>query len=230
MTDLNSFRCAFAAAALALALATDRPLPGEESGIKVDKEKKTVSVPCSIAPRKLADLSEVYPLEVIGTRDKLDDGKRAQKAHETVVLIAAKPSDVHKALEELGLKSGKPAKGENATAEGPEVEVFLELAREGGTDRQPIEKLIVDRKTGKPMPKLKWRFTGSVISQPDPDKPDKVYGADHTGTLIAIFPVTDETVLQTNLTMKEEKLIKLETNKKLLPAEGVKATLVIVAK
>ncbi len=42
--------------------------------------------------------------------------------------------------------------------------------------------------------------------------------------------MTDETVLQTGLTMKEEKLIKLETNKKLLPAEGSDVTLVIVAK
>jgi hypothetical protein len=199
--------------------------------IKVDKEKKSVSVPCKVAPRKLPDLSEVYPLEVICTLAKGADGKRAQKAHETVVVSEVKPSDIAKALESLGLKPGKPAKGEDAKAEGPEVEVFVETKnKDGETERQPIEKLIVDRKTKKAMPKLKWLFTGSVMSQPDPDKPDKVYGADFTGTLIAIFPVTDETVLQTNLTMKEEKLIKLETNTKLLPAEGMDVTLVIVAK
>jgi hypothetical protein len=198
--------------------------------VKVDKEKKTVSIPCKVAPRKLPDLSEVYPLEVICTLGKGADGKRAQKSHETVVLSDVKPSEVAKALESLGLKPGKPAKGEEAKAEGPEVEVFIDITKDGSTDRQPIEKLIVDRKTGKAMPKLKWHFTGSVMSQPDPDKPEKVYGADHTGTLIAIFPVTDETVIQTGLTMKQEKLIKLETNKKLLPAEGTDVTLVIVAK
>ena len=32
-----------------------------------------------------------------------------------------------------------------------------------------------------------------------PTKPDKVYGADVSGTLISIFPVTDETVFQTHV-------------------------------
>ena len=92
------------------------------------------------------------------------------------------------------------------------------------SDRQPVE---VDRRTKKAMPKVQWRFTGSVLSQPDPNREDKVYGADLTGTLIAIFPVTDQTVLQTNLTMKEEKYVKLETNTKLLPKEGTPVKLVI---
>ena len=226
--ELNSaaFRCL---AAVSLLTAWLLNATGADA-IKVDKEKKSVSIPCKVAPRKLPDLSEVYPLEVICTLGKAADGKRAQKSHETVVVSDVKPSEVAKALEGLGLKPGKPAKGEGAKADGPEVEVFIETTKDGATDRQPIEKLIVDRKTGKAMPKLKWHFTGSVMTQPDPDKPEKVYGADHTGTLIAIFPVTDETVIQTGLTMKEEKLIKLETNKKLLPAEGTDVTLVIVAK
>jgi hypothetical protein len=65
------------------------------------------------------------------------------------------------------------------------------------------------------------------MSKPDPNKEEKVYGADLTGTLIAIFPVTDQTVLQTNLTMKEEKYVKLETNKKLLPKEGTPVRLIL---
>jgi hypothetical protein len=54
-----------------------------------------------------------------------------------------------------------------------------------------------------------------------------VYGADLSGTLIAIFPVTKETVLQTNLTLKEEKYLKLETDKNVLPKEGAAVKLVI---
>ena len=34
------------------------------------------------------------------------------------------------------------------------------------------------------MPKVKWRFTGSVLTKPSPDKDEVVYGADLTGTLI----------------------------------------------
>ena len=192
--------------------------------IQVDKEKKTVTIACKIAPRKLPNLSEIYPIEVIAALP----APKGQKAHETVVTFDAKPSDIHKALESLGLKPGKPAKGEGATAAGPEVKIFLDLPGAGGLNRRlPIEKALVDRKTAKTMPPLKWIFTGSIAKQPDPNKPETVYGADTSGTLIAIFPVTDETVFQTNLTMKEEPLIKLDTNAKVLPEIGTDVQLVI---
>jgi hypothetical protein len=54
-----------------------------------------------------------------------------------------------------------------------------------------------------------------------------VYAADLSGTLIAIFPVTNETVFQSSLTMADEPSLKLETDKTLLPAEGTAVTLVI---
>ena len=201
-----------------------QPLMAQEkpAAIQVDKEKKTVTIACKIAPRKLPNLAEVYPIEVIAAAPK------GQKAHETVVTFEAKPSDIHKALESLGLKPGKPAKGEGAAAEGPEVKIFLDLPGAGGiSKRLPIEKALVDRKTAKTMPPLKWIFTGSISKQLDPNKPESVYGADNTGTLIAIFPVTDETVFQTNLTMKDEPLIKLDTNVKSLPEIGTDVSLVI---
>ena len=202
------------------ATAQDKPA----DAIKIDKEKKTVTIACKIALRKLPNLSEIYPIEVIASLP----APKGQKAHETVVTFDAKPSDIHKALESLGLKPGKPAKGEGAAAEGPEVKIFLELPGAGGlTKRLPIEKALVDRKTAKAMPPLKWIFTGSISKQLDPNKPEKAYGADTTGTLIAVFPVTDETVFQTSLTMKDEPLIKLETNTKVLPEIGTDVLLVI---
>jgi hypothetical protein len=48
-----------------------------------------------------------------------------------------------------------------------------------------------------------------------------------TGTMISIFPVTDRTVFQSNLTMAEEKYLKLETKKDKLPKEGTPLKLVI---
>ena len=68
------------------------------------------------------------------------------------------------------------------------------------------------------------------MRQPDPDKPAKVYGADLTGTLITMYPVTDETVFQTDLTMKEESLLKLDTNKNVLPEPGTAVSLRIEIK
>ncbi|HEV8290757.1 MAG TPA: YdjY domain-containing protein [Tepidisphaeraceae bacterium] len=200
-------------------LAADAP-----AGIVVDPAKKSVTIPAKVAPRKLAALTEIYPVEVIAC---WPTEKKGEKAHETVVVFDVKPSEVHKALESFGLKPGKPAMGEGDKAEGPEVMVFLELP---DGKKVPIEKTLLDKKTGKPMPKLKWYFTGSVMTQPNPEKDEKVYGADMTGTLVGIFPVTNQVVIQTNLTMKDEPLLKLETDKKLLPPEGTAVKLIIEAK
>ncbi|HTU92619.1 MAG TPA: YdjY domain-containing protein [Gemmataceae bacterium] len=202
-----------------------------KTGIVVDKDKRTVTIDAKIAPRIINDPrykredGKPYPIEVIACYPF----PKGQKAHETVVTIDVKPSEVHKALERLGLKAGKPAIGESKeAAQGPEVKIYLEVpAEEGKRKRLPIERVLIDPKTNKTMPKVQWRFTGSGMKQPDPDKDEKVYGADLTGTLISIFPVTNETVFQTNLTMKEEKYVKLETNAKLLPKVGTTVKLIL---
>ncbi len=199
----------------------------QDKPLVVDKEKKTLAIACTVAPRKLPKYKEIYPLEVVATYPD----PKGQKAHETVVCFTdVKPSEVHKALEQLGLKPGKPAKGEAAVAQGPEVKVFLELpGPDGKPQRVPIERTMVDKKTGKPMPMLKWHFTGSVMKELDPEKDEKTYAADASGTLICIFPVTDETVIQANLKFKDQELLRLETNKDLLPKEGTPVKLVIEA-
>jgi hypothetical protein len=204
--------------------AADKDKP---SGVVVDKDKRTVTLNAKIAPRKINDekfKGVIYPIEVIACWPY----PKGQKAHETVVSLDVKPSDVHKALADLGLKPGKPARKEGETPEGPKVNIYLELlGTDGEPKRVPIEKALIDSRSGKPMPKVEWRFTGSVMSKPDPNKHETVYGADLTGTLIAIFPVTDQTVFQTNLTLKEEKYVKLETDKKVLPAEGTAVKLIL---
>ena len=199
--------------------------PAAAPGVEVDKQKKTVTIPAKVAPRKVPDprYTEIYPIEVIATAPF----PKGQKAHETVVTVDVTPSDVHKALESLGLKAGKPAVGEEAEAEGPELKLSLTLP---GGKSVPIERTLVDKKTGKTMPPLKWRFTGSAMKQLDPNKPDQVYGADQSNNLITVFPVTADVVIQSNLTLKEASLIKMETNKTVLPPEGTDVKLVITAK
>jgi hypothetical protein len=196
--------------------------------VVIDRDKKTVTVPCSIAPRKLPNLNEIYPIEVIACYP----APQGQKAHETVVVFRdVKPGDVHRALDLLGLKPGRPARGEDQQAEGPEVKLYLEFTDNSGkVQRVDMAKTMVYRDSGKPIPALKWHFTGSIVKQPDPEKDDRVYAADLTGTLVALFPVTDETVIQSHLTMKDEPVFKLETDKKLLPKEGAAAKLIIEAK
>ena len=221
---------ALAAAVCACAFGSAADDPPAGGGVVVDKDKRTVVIDAKIAPRKIDDPRYQkpdglpYPLEVVACWGF----PKGQKAHETAVTIDCKPSDVHKAVESLGLKAGKPENGGDKEPQGPEVSIFLEFQNEDKeTKRVPIEKTMVSVTTGKAMPKVKWRFTGSAMVQPDPNKDEKVYGADTTGTLIAIFPVTDLTVFQTNLTFKDEKYVKLETDKKLVPKEGTPVKVVI---
>jgi len=196
------------------------------AGVTVDEAKRLVVIDAKVAPRKLEHLKgEVYPIELIAGWPH----PKGKKAHEIVVSMDANPSEVHKALEKLGLKPGKPAKGEDAKGEGPVVNVFIEVPDgAGGTKRLPMEKVLLDPKTRKPPPKMTFLFTGSVMSPADPSKPEvKSYGADLTGSLITLFPVTDEVVIQTTWTMKEEKFLKLEVNTDLLPKEGTPVKLLI---
>ncbi|MBY0229441.1 MAG: YdjY domain-containing protein [Gemmataceae bacterium] len=192
----------------------------------VDKEKRTIIVPAKVAPRKLDDPAykgETYPVEVVATFPH----PKGKKAHETVLTFDAKPSEIHKALVDLGLKPGTPAKTADDTQSGPEVKLFIEKVPGKPGSRVAVEKCLTDRKSGKPMPKVKWLFTGSAMSKPDPDKPE-VYGADASGTLAAVFPVTAETVFQSSLSLKDEKYVKLEVVPDALPKVGTAVNLVIV--
>jgi hypothetical protein len=221
---------ALASAVCVAAFAPADEPPPAGNGIVVDKDKRTVTVDAKVAPRKIDDPRYQkadglpYPLEVVACWGF----PKGQKAHETVVTMDCKPSEVHKAVESLGLKAGKPENGGEKEPQGPEVNIFLEFQNDDKeTKRVPIEKTMVSISTGKPLGKLKWRFTGSAMVQPDPGKDEKAYGADTTGTLICIFPVTDLTVFQTNLTFKDEKFVKLETDPKVVPAIGKPVKLVI---
>jgi hypothetical protein len=210
-----------------LALADDK-LP---DAIKVDKEKKTVTIDAKVAPRKV--LEEVYPIEVIACwaykKDPKPGDRAGKKAHETVVTIDVLPSEVAKAMEQLGAKAGKPGYGEDTAAEGPEVNIYIDVPQDGGTaKRLSLDKVLSDPKTKKPMPKgVKFRFTGSGPRKAAGDEKEVPFGADVSGSLIYIFPVDVETVFQSTLSMKDEKFLKLEVNKDVLPKEGDPVKLVI---
>jgi hypothetical protein len=214
---------------LAFFLVAHRTAPAQNPGpgLTVDKAKNTVTIDAVIAPRKLEHLKEVYPIEVIACWAH----PKGKKAHETIVNFDVSPSKVHKALEELGAKAGAPVMGDTtAVATGAELKIYLEVPTDvaGETRKLTMDKCLLDTKTGKAFPKnVKWLFTGSKMIQTDPNKPDKIYGADDKGTLIVIFPVSDETVVQSNLEMKLEKFMKLDTNTKSLPKTGTPVKLVL---
>jgi len=64
------------------------------------------------------------------------------------------------------------------------------------------------------------------MSKPAADQKEEVYGADLTGTLIAIFPVTNETVLQTSLKFDDQHFLDLQPDQK-LPKVGTPVKLIL---
>lgn len=225
----NGFLCALGVAFVFLVTCFRPASAAEPAGLVVDKEKKTITIDAKVAPRKLPNLEKTYPIEVIACFA----APKGEKAHETVVTIEVAPSEVHKALESLGLKPGKPADNQaGKPSEGPELMVYLQFERAGGgMKKTPVSQLLLDIKTGKPLGKaVKFRFTGSDMVVKDPNKPDeKMYGADKSGTLVAVFPVTASTVLQSTMKFEDEKYVKLETDKKQLPKEGAPVKLILEA-
>jgi hypothetical protein len=224
------------ALALGLGLVVQTSIAQEKKdgagGVTVDVNRRAVIIDAKVAPRKLPNLDKVYPIELVAGWG----APKGKKAHEIVVAIDANPSEVHKGLEKLGLKPGNPAKGgppkDGALfpkAEGPVVYVYFEVPDgAGGARKVALEKVLMDPSTKKPPPKMTFVFTGSALTVPDPNRPDdKKYGADLTGSLICLFPVTDEVVLQTMWTMKEEKYLKFDVNPDALPKEGGAVKLVI---
>src|SRR6516162_3545858 len=123
-----------------LVLASPLLAADQDSGVTIDKDKRTVTIDSKIAPRKIDDprYKEIYPIEVVACWAF----PKGQKAHETVVTIEALPSAVHKGLVDLGLKPGKPVVGEvKEEAEGPVVNIYLEFpGPDGERKRVPIEK------------------------------------------------------------------------------------------
>jgi hypothetical protein len=223
---MTPWRATALLAGCAVLLPCLRGAAGDGGGVTIDKEKRLIKIDARVAPRKLPGFKEVYPIEVIASWPH----PKGKKAHETVVTIEANPSAVHKALEGFGLKPGKPVMGDSKEPpQGPEVNLYLEVAGPDGAPRKlTMDRVLRDPRNGKPFPKtVRWRFTGSALVKLDPANQETAYGADLSGTLISIFPVTDQTVFQTNLTMEYEKFMRLETNTDVLPKEGTAVKLVI---
>ncbi len=100
--------------------------------------------------------------------------------YEAIAVCMARPSDVHRALEFIGLQPGRPVDPEaiRLWPRGPRVwcEIEWKLPT-GGVRRVRIEETVLDTRTGQPLPKTGLVFVGSKWI-PAPDGTGKVYAAD----------------------------------------------------
>jgi hypothetical protein len=230
---MNRFALTLGCAAL-LGLVQARSAADEKAaGVTIDAAKKLVVVDAKVAPRKLEHLKgEQYPIELIASWGH----PKGKKAHETVLTTDVNPSDVHKALEQVGLKAGKPAKGgrdeggrPGPEGRGPGGERVHRGAGRGRRDEAADARQGAhgpEDEEGAAEDDVRVHRLGAHRPGPEQTGRQEVR-ADLTGSLICLFPVTDEVVLQTGWTMKEEKFLKLDVRPDVLPKEGTPVKLVL---
>jgi len=110
------------------------------------------------------------------------------KGYEALLWSFARPSDVHRALEFIGIKPGKPfcpaklrfwPKGERVVAS---VAAMHDL--DDGVDSSDgdvptrLERLVIDRSTGKSLPEVGFVFAGSLMVDNPGEKSGRAYAAD----------------------------------------------------
>ncbi|MCH1503816.1 MAG: YdjY domain-containing protein [Verrucomicrobiales bacterium] len=139
-------------------------------GLLANKEIKRVSI-----------LAEATGLEAETVIEFLLIDQSCGRGYESLLWSFAKPSDVHRALEFIGMKSGTPFHPE-ALQFWPKGErvVATVLPENDGTATKPmrLEKLIYDKETGTTMEETGLVFTGSYRIPEDSSFTPGAYAAD----------------------------------------------------
>lgn len=97
--------------------------------------------------------------------------------YEALLWSFAKPSDVHRALEFIGLKPAAPRNPAVPRLWSDGDRVTLEI-NDGGNEAFPIERLILDKETGRTLPEEGFVFAGSMMVPPPDGKGAARYAAD----------------------------------------------------
>ncbi len=100
--------------------------------------------------------------------------------YEALAVAFAKPSDIHQALEFIGLPAGAPCNPQKLRMWPKGERVILSLVSPPGSTSTPvrIERLIMDKRADKPLPEVGFVFTGSVMVPHEGGGPGQEYGAD----------------------------------------------------
>jgi hypothetical protein len=154
-----------------------------EANLKAHKGNPDVLVlPGLVADRKarrIDVLVECTGLKANETVEFLLVGQDSSHGYEALLWSMARPGDVHRALEFIGLKPGPPANPSlpRFVPDGDRVTLGV---RDDGSAPVPIEQLVLDTETGRTLPEEGFVFAGSMTVPPQDGKGPWVYAADVT--------------------------------------------------
>jgi len=212
-----------------------------------------VNVSCQSAARELKpfegvvvrlDQSSGHVVEIEATTP-LEEGWLEQVAcvpntreHESLLVIAAKPSEVHAALLMAGFKAGSPGRWtyeDNAFGAvdptGEKLEIAVRYTNDiDETMEHSIRQWMRDPRDHQRHPDQPWVFGGSSI-QPNPPSmgPGEHYVADYTGSIIGIVTFGDE-VIGYGRVLADQVSVQdpvWEADSDAMPPAGTKVTLII---
>jgi hypothetical protein len=139
----------------------------------------------------------------------LDDGWLEQVAcspdtreHEALLVIEARPSNLHAALLMAGFEPGTPGQwsyDDGAVAvtppTGDTIEIHVRYQTDGRSVQEPIGAWIVGAQDNRPFPARAWVFAGSLLAEnPGWMGPGEHYVADLTGSIIGLVTFGDEVI------------------------------------
>jgi len=102
----------------------------------------------------------------------------SDKGYEALLWSHAKPSDVHRALEFIGMKPGEPFHPGKLRFWPKGERVIASVAAEGDSAPVRLESLVIDKSTERTLPETGFVFTGSMTVTSAGDSTRQEYAAD----------------------------------------------------
>lgn len=160
------------------------------------------------------------------------------REHESLIVSAARPSDLHAALLAAGFQPGAPGRWSYdndvvsvspPTGEAVKVEVIYEN-RAGQLVREPVGAWIRDHRGEHDFPDRPWVFGGSRMRKaPASMGGGEIYEADYSGSVIGLVTFGDE-VLGWSEVMADQEAVhppEWEVNSTHVPPPGTPVTVIL---
>ncbi|MHC5001669.1 MAG: YdjY domain-containing protein [Planctomycetota bacterium] len=160
------------------------------------------------------------------------------REHESLVVVPARPSDVHAALLLAGFEAGRPGHWSYENEQyrfvaptGDRLEVLVRYPDAAGeVVTEPVARWISDYRGREAFPDVPWVFGGSRIAPNTPEMgPGEHYVADMTGSVIGLVTFGDEPIGFSEVIADESAVMApqwvVDTDR--VPAMGTDVTIVI---
>ncbi len=184
-------------------------------GITIDKARRRVMVACR-------SLRPGGPLELIACTPNT-------REHEAVLLVRARPQNIHLALLLCGFEKGRPARWDERTEQGilptgdpVDVQVQWLDPKTRKERTAPIEEWLATVDPAGKVPKLKFLFTGSEQFE------DGRYWADLEGSVVSLSNFPDSVVDLSGEHSRDNAMLEFKGNADTMPPPETGCTMVLL--